>query len=267
MKYKLHDIGDEEFSPELGDYLSMYVTYMNSQDSIFYESAKFKYNKVDVHLLESVEEGSFEEVLMDLKLSDSAEVYINASTFFGDYVGADVPPFIDSTEELTIQLRILKIQDEATYLEELEAEKDFMEMKEFQVLNDYLDNSGIEFDTIGGVYVALLSSPQEDGVGYAYGDLITLHYEARFLENNNLFYSTYRNGYPDEYNYGVPGQLIEGVQKGLSGRNVGDSLLIVVPSSLGFGDEPSAGNMVPPYSALKYTVKVEAVGGSPLEVN
>lgn len=257
LEYELLDLSTDSVSPRQGDYITMYISYRKENDSVFYESVQFKNNKVDRHYLEKVEPGSFEEVLCELKRGDSANVYIQADNFFRHYIEADIPDFIEADEQLCITLRLLKVQDIHEYYYDLAEEIVLMEQKEQGVIQRFLSTQGERFKEHHGTWIYRCDSVDQSLPIIQYGDLIRVNYEARFLENNNLFYSTYRNGFADEYTYGVPGQMIEGMQLGLSGSRIGDSLIIVVPSDLGFKDQPSAGGIVPAYCPLKYTVRIE----------
>lgn len=260
VKYKLLDFTEDETKPEIGQYLSLHTTYYTSKDSIFHSSADFRFNNLEFHQLAQPDSGTFEEVLSELQVGDSAMVLINAESFFVDYLEAEVPHFVDGSEELKIHVRLIEAKSYDDYIADRAAESDWMEMKELADIKKYIGRSGKAYSDINGVHVAILHSDFDSTKRLSYGDLFQLNYEGSFLNNGNVFYSTYRNGFPDEFSYGRQGQLIDGLDIALSGRMYGDSLEVVIPSLMAFGEKGSAGGIVPPYSTLKYTLRISDPG-------
>lgn len=257
VKYKLLDFTAEENPIELGAYLSLYTSYFNSSDSLFYSSTIFKANHLEYHYLNTADPGTFQEVLSELHLGDSAVIYIETENFFQNYLESDVPDFLEGDSVMTVRVRVVNTQSYSDHLAQIRAQKDWMEMKEFSIIKKFLEGSQMSFSQKeGGVHVAVIETDTVRGEQISFGDLIKLNYEGKFLEGKNVFYSTYRNLVPDEFSYGRQGQLIKGLEVALSGRKYGDSIEVVVPSNMAFGENGSAGGLVPGYTALHYGIRI-----------
>jgi len=265
VEYKLLDFLESEDIPEIGNYLSLYTTYMTLSDSIFYSSTSFKFNKMEFHHLQKAEEGTYGEVLAELQLGDSAVITIDTENFFTNYLEAKVPEFLTDEAEINIHVRLIKAQAQEDYETDRANEKDLMELKELATISDYLKASDLNFVEINGLHIAIIESTMDSTEQLSFGNMMELHYSGVFVENGNVFYSTERNGVPDEFSYGRQGQLIPGLELALSAKLYNDSLEVLIPSSLAFGDKGSVGGIVPPYTALKYNVRIRKV--NQVEVN
>ena len=257
LDYKLLDFTGEGIKPTIGQHLSLYTCYLDDSDSLFYSSTQFKANHFEYHHLLPPEKGTFQELLAELQIGDSAVVRLRTKDFFRDYLKGNVPEFLTGDSLMTVHVRLVNAQDYSDFQLSKDAEKDWMEMKELAIIKDHLDSTELNYVDAGGVFVALIDSDTTNLNKIKFGDIIRLSYQARFLETNNLFYSTYRNMEPDEFSYGRSGQLIRGLEVALSGRQYGDSIQIIIPSTMAFGDQGSAGGIVPAYTALKYNIRIE----------
>lgn len=257
INYQLLDFEESEDIPTVGDYLNLYTSYLTASDSVFYSSVDFKFNKMEFHHLQEAEEGTYEEVLSELQIGDSAVVTIKTENFFKNYLEADVPGFLANEEEIFIHVRLIKSQSYDEYIAERERENDLMELKELATIGDYLKASPLDFVEYMGVQISVIESDLDSSNMISFGDLVELHYSGEFIENGNVFYSTKRNGFPDEFSFGRQGQLVRGLEIALSGKLYNDSLEVIIPSLLAFGEKGSAGGIVPPFTALKYNIRIK----------
>lgn len=67
------------------------------------------------------------------------------------------------------------------------------------------------------------------------GDTIVIHYKGT-LENGTQFDSSYDRGQPFETKIGV-GEVIKGWDEGVVGMKVGGKRKLIIPPSLGYGDQ------------------------------
>lgn len=257
VKYNLIDFTGEEIPVELGNYLSLHTSYFNSRDSLFYSSTTFKADHLEYHYLDSVELGTFQEVLLALQVGDSAVIYIETEKFFQNYLESEVPYFLLKDKTISVHVRVVRTQSYTEHIQRVNAQRDWMEMKEQSIINNYLENSQLNFqEKQEGVHVAVIETDTNGGANIHFGDFIELNYEGKFLDGDNVFYSTYRNLVPDEFSYGRQDQLIKGLEIAISGRKYGDSLQVVLPSNMAFGEKGSAGGIVPGYTALHYGIRI-----------
>ncbi len=267
IKFQLKELGDSDENPQVGQILSLRVRYFKG-DSLFYNSGEVKMNGLEFHYLDSVYPASFSEVLHHLQIGDSAETYLPADNFFENYIQAPLPNFLAENDTLCIHVRLVKAQSESEFEQERMAEADLMEMKELAAISNYLAGSAYGFTEFGGIHYRIVESSFDTNQVLKFGDQFQLQYEGRFVNGGNLFYSTYRNGFPDEFSYGQQEQLIRGLEMALSGRMYGDSLEVVIPSTLAFGQKGSAGGLVPGYTPLRYNLRIlpKNSNSSPIQI-
>jgi peptidylprolyl isomerase len=84
------------------------------------------------------------------------------------------------------------------------------------------------------------------------GDKVTVNYLGT-LENGTKFDSSYDRGTPFTTQIGV-GQVIQGWDEGIVGMKVGGKRKLIIPASLGYGDQ-QAGD-IPPGSTLIFEVEL-----------
>lgn len=96
------------------------------------------------------------------------------------------------------------------------------------------------------------------------GEVVTVHYQARSLDNDRLVDDTRRAGQPLTFRLGDPGQVIKGMEIALHVLPHGGRGRFVFPSALAFGAEGSSSGIVPPYTPLLYDIEVlDAVAPAP----
>lgn len=87
------------------------------------------------------------------------------------------------------------------------------------------------------------------------GTRITVEYVGQ-LEDGTVFDSSETHGQPLVFVLGAPG-IIPGFQIGVNGMKEGGERIIVIPPSLGYGDQQVAN--IPPNSRLIFTLKLTSV--------
>jgi len=88
------------------------------------------------------------------------------------------------------------------------------------------------------------------------GDTVTVNYIGT-LENGTKFDSSYDRNTPFTTQIGV-GQVIKGWDEGIVGMKVGGKRKLIIPPSLGYGDQ-GAGNAIPPNSTLVFVIELLSV--------
>jgi peptidylprolyl isomerase len=87
------------------------------------------------------------------------------------------------------------------------------------------------------------------------GDTISINYTGT-LKDGTKFDSSYDRGQPFETKIGV-GEVIEGWDQGIIGMKVGGKRRLVIPPSLGYGDQ--AAGSIPPNSTLIFDVELMGI--------
>lgn len=122
---------------------------------------------------------------------------------------------------------------------------------EFQSIKQYLSyvSSPNLYKYINGIWVKTI---ERDSSLESVGGEIVLDYKGYSLEDDSLDIPDY----PLKFNTKDQYQVIEGIEIALSTMHFSDSVLVIIPSYLAFGELGSKNGNVPPYKALKYYLKV-----------
>lgn len=138
------------------------------------------------------------------------------------------------------------------------------------------DTKAAATETASGLRYKLLQTGT--GKKPADGSTVYINY-AGYLEDGTLFDSSYetvnkefgkydenrgkQNGYqPFPFQYGKKDGLIPGFIEGLNLMNLGDKMLIFIPSKLGYG-ERGAGNVIPPNSNIIFEIEMTETAPAP----
>ena len=88
------------------------------------------------------------------------------------------------------------------------------------------------------------------------GDTVTVHYTGWLMDGTKFDSSVDRNE-PFTFQLGS-GQVIEGWDKGVAGMKVGGTRVLIIPSSMGYGEQ-GAPPAIPANATLKFEVKLLAI--------
>jgi len=121
------------------------------------------------------------------------------------------------------------------------------------LLADYLLKiTNAEYKFRGGIYFRKIETGKGDTLRQ--GNEVMLGCRGSFL-NGEIFDDTYR-GRHLWVTYGRPDQLIPGLQKAVWSACAGDSIEAIVPSYLAFGPQGSSSGIVPPYTPVRYHLRI-----------
>jgi FKBP-type peptidyl-prolyl cis-trans isomerase len=102
----------------------------------------------------------------------------------------------------------------------------------------------------------LIESDLESEVTVESGDTVEVNYIGS-LTDGTVFDNSYDRGQTFEFEVGA-GRVIQGWDRGLEGATVGERLLLLIPSDLGYGSQ-GAGDSIPPDADLVFIVDVVGV--------
>lgn len=107
-----------------------------------------------------------------------------------------------------------------------------------------------------GLMYKVISSPDPKAPQPKSDDTVTVMYEGT-LVNGHVFDSSYARGQPATFPLG---RVIQAWQMGIPLMHKGDTYMLYVPSSLGYGDQ-GMGSDIPPNSVLVFKVQLLDIGG------
>lgn len=196
-----------------------------------------------------------EEAIGMMKKSGKATVIVPSKLAFGETGrGAVVPPF----STMIYELEIINVQTKAEHDKTLAEEKKKADEKlkqnksdETANLNKYLKEKNITAKpTASGIYY--IEKVKGTGVKAIAGKTVTVNYTGTLL-NGTKFDSSRDRNQPFEFTLGQ-GQVIKGWEEGVGMMNVGGKALLIIPSSMGWGDRDMG--KIPPYSTVIFDVEL-----------
>ncbi|XP_021839062.2 peptidyl-prolyl cis-trans isomerase FKBP43-like [Spinacia oleracea] len=107
----------------------------------------------------------------------------------------------------------------------------------------------------GGLIVEELGAGVKDGKVASLGKKVTVHYTGRLKEGSQIFYSTAGKD-PLKFRLGK-GRVMDGLDRGIEGMQVGGKRRLQIPPGLGYGSEGMS--LVPPNSWLIVDVELVRV--------
>lgn len=194
----------------------------------------------------------YEKVYRHIKEGDSATFLFDTSFVLNDFLPKEMGDYGKRKPPSPIKL-CLKVKEQLTKEQYFEFIHN-REMQEQIELKRYFKAKNIDSS---GYFKGIHVIKEKSGTGnkVSNGKVVYMHYRGEFL-NSTPFDSTHHLPGPFEYTYGTPGQVIKGLEIGISKLRGGDKAKIIIPSQLAFGKEGSSTGIVPPYTALIYKVEL-----------
>jgi FKBP-type peptidyl-prolyl cis-trans isomerase FkpA len=252
--YKLNVIGEDTTKANVGDYITIDIAYRTIEDSVFF------YGRRILQISKPQFAGSIEECFLLMAEGDSITFIISADNFFGKTLNTSLPQFIPLNSDMKVDIKMVDFRSEEQYVREKEEFlkwiEDFGEYEQM-VLRRFIEEEDIEVEPLeGGMYYI----PVAEGAGkeIELGDLVTVHYEGKFL-NGKYFDSTKKRNTPLEFVLGTEWYVIPGLEEGIELMKEGERAIFIIPSSLAFGEEGSSTGIIPPFTSVVFDVEVVKV--------
>lgn len=86
------------------------------------------------------------------------------------------------------------------------------------------------------------------------GQIVTVHYEGRFLDGGNVFDTSANHGAPFNFRLGQ-GTVIPGWDLGIADMKVGEKRTLIIPYWLAYGEKGIRGR-IPPHAALVFDIEL-----------
>jgi len=272
LKYRFYIQNRDVPLPFPGDLVTADVVF-RTDDTIFFISSEHLSIPYQFEMLPPQFQGDMYEALMLMGVGDSASFIIKGdSLFIRDFEIQELPGFINPGTDVVMDVRLIGIksaeefkQEKKAYGERVEKMMDELRKEEQTRIMNFLDEYGIEIKPLpSGLYYI----EEQSGTGPVIkkGNIVKVDYSAMFISGeifettkrdiaikNNIFDSamTYR---PFEYLHG-DSLTIAGWEEGLSHMRKGGKALLVIPSSLAYGEEGVEG-YIPPCTPFVYKIEV-----------
>ena len=195
----------------------------------------------------------FEEGVALMKKGGKAKFIVPSPLAFGEMGrGTIVPPYATILYEVEVADVITKAEydkQQADAKKKEEQKKEGAKKDEATLLKKYLKEKNITVQpTSSGLYY--IEKAKGTGPKAMAGKKVKVHYTGTLL-NGTKFDSSRDRNQPFEFELGK-GQVIRGWDEGIAMMNVGGKAILIVPSSLGYGDREMSS--IPAYSTLVFDV-------------
>jgi FKBP-type peptidyl-prolyl cis-trans isomerase len=251
LYYSIDETNDEGRRVMMDDIVTIDLKY-STDDSVLYDSEKVPF-PTQLRVGQSAYNGDVMEGFTLLREGEHGVFKTSADSFFTKIANIDRPEFVDSGSYLTFDIRIIRAQ---TY-DELAAEKQ-VEAEENKEIENGLIAAFLEENNItdqpkeSGLY--FIETAAGDGVPVERGKTVKVHYLGRLLSGEK-FDASYDRGEPIEFTLGT-GQVIPGWDEGIGYMTKGSKAMLIIPSSMAYGDQPPPGSIIKAYSPLVFDVEL-----------
>ncbi|MFD1002235.1 FKBP-type peptidyl-prolyl cis-trans isomerase [Ohtaekwangia kribbensis] len=190
-----------------------------------------------------------------LSKADSVTLTRPAKEFFKDVLGGPMPPQVDSSRAITINIKVVDIIEQqhfAKFQADLYAKrKGFQKTKDAKAIEKYLADKKItaQTDTSGIRYVIHTTA---GGAKPTPNSCVEVAYEGKFLKDEKTFDKNPKMSFSLN-------QVIPGWKQSIPMLGIGDSATFYIPSHLAYGPQGYPG-AIPPNAILIFDVKLFATG-------
>jgi len=249
LYYKFYTKSDDTLKPKINDIMKLYLSY-GTKDSLLMDGKE----EFLLQLTEPQFKGDINEALAMMSKGDSASFIMPADSFFKKIVHMPLPDFIDSTEMLYFNAKMLDFFTQEEFIKRMNEENALKEQQEMANLTEYLKNNEITIQPTesGLIYVEIKKGT---GPQATQGKKVKVHYTGTLLDGTK-FDSSY--DHPDqqplEFTIGEH-RIIPGFEEGVSLMRKGGKARLIMPSKLAYGSRP-AGPNIPAFSTLIFEVEL-----------
>ena len=243
--YKVLRFSDDGIHPQQGDVMRFRMGRVE-QDSLVWQDSK-----VQVMRCDTLSKG-LRATLSKFQVGDSVSIMMEPEAYkleFGEYP--------DTRERVSdLRLRVISVIPENEWLAAVELDNEAKSVREQRLIENYLASrtDSVEFLFEHGVWTRVVS--EGASLPFKANEELLVMYTATLLDGTLI---DERNT-PEEalsYALGMQGQLIPGLVTAIKHMERGQVLELILPSAMAFGDKGSAGNIVLPWTPVRYVLRVE----------
>ena len=254
--YKLLAIGDGNNYPLKESVLVLEAVMKTQSDSVFWDTKHDALNGMYISLSALSDKNPCKKYFMKMVEGDSSSFLIKPTFLFRDYFDTIVPDFCKTDSLLKLDVKLIQIISRAEYqalkknAEGKEQEED-RELEELQLIDCYLlDRYKYVKADINGIYLINKTTTGLEPVSE--GKKIKVFISGEFLDGKPIDNKVQTI----EFIYGMPDQVVKGLNIIIGILKKGETAKIILPSRLAFGELGSSNGSIPPYTPLVYNIKI-----------
>ncbi len=225
-----------------------------ANDSIFWDSQYFTEESFSFILNTKHQKSNFEKLISEsFSIKDSITLQCNATALFNDFFKKSLPRFLKSNELIKAEIWIDTIlQPNAFESYKAKQMARFNKTSERAAISGYLKFKPHTFYKNANIYIVKLNSGTGESIKK--GDHLSIKYKGYFLNGTSC---DNNGGNAIDFEYGEQAQLLPGLMRALSVSKYDDSLSVIIPSALAYGDSGSSDGFIKPFTALRYEIHIK----------
>ncbi len=245
-KYQVHESGKGKKIKQ-GDLITLNLVIKASTDTVYEDTYKRK-QPLTIVAQKGLYQGSFETALMHLTEGDSATIFVSADSLFTN-IQQPLPPGISRGTDVKF---IVKINSVLTR-EEYQKSQELKRKNESKLIEDYVKkNMPGAVQGQGGVYYQVIKAGSGETIKA--NQVATIEYTGKFIDGKVFDSSVGKPGPKFEVQVGQ-GAVIPGWEAVLAMMRKGEKALVVIPSSMAYGEQGSGG-VIPPFATLVFEMEI-----------
>lgn len=266
MRFKFHEKNEKGQKPEIGDLASLHMIIKGDDGTEIKNSYKTG-KPILFPVRVSSFPGDIYEAVNMMATGDSASFLLDTDSMYTYIFKKPLPANLDPTGDLLCTIKLLEVQNQKKYLEEL-AKKDSLKMmahqeefmarykEEQQKIKAYIAKKGYTDVTTTESGLHIKKTMTTDGIKPEPHKTALIHYTVWLLDGKKIE-STDDIGKPFAFNIDEH-MIIEGWEEGVKNMRVGEKAYLIIPSHLAYR-EKSIGGKIPPHSILVIYVELLSV--------
>jgi FKBP-type peptidyl-prolyl cis-trans isomerase FkpA len=260
LRYHRLTIGEGNNYPKEGDLLILELRFKSINNTIL-PITLFKNEKSQdtVHFSEAKSAIQFYEAMSLLSEGDSCSFVITTKYFKDTSLFKGIASIIGEDSIIKMDAKLLTIRTRQQQQDDLLNYKRVcweLAQDENTELQHFLDTSLLFKNSLPdayGMHFKLIRRGSNKLVKS--GDNVTIRYTGSFL-NGKIFDNSTITKEALNFNLGEPGQVVRGIELALHKMHEGDSVVIVLPSALAFGEKGSAAGIVSPFKTVTFALEI-----------
>lgn len=252
LEYIFFTENPDGIQPGPEDIMELEMTYKTDNDSVLFDSREiigspFRMKQKGYNPgVATIEEG-----LAMMRVGDSARFIVDAETFFLVTQGREIPAGIKPGTRLVFDVKLKNVFNMDTYKAQKQERFASNAQEEETILNSYLKTSNITTEpSTSGLY--FVEEVKGKGDKPEAGKKVVVHYTGTFI-NGQIFDSSIQRNEAFEFTFGA-GEVIPGLEEGVSYMKTGGKATLIIPSHLAYGDKQV--NKIPPFSTLVFYIEL-----------
>ena len=231
----------------MGEVAHVVLTLRNDKDSVFFGSRERGGDSLGAFWipLNKSFKGCLEEGITFMAAGDSASFKMNADSIFTKTFHARMPAFVKSGSIITFNIKLINFESQEKFMqqqqEQAEKQKAMGKTIEANSIKKYLNDNHLTIvPDSNGLY--FLDHVKTMGAAPQEGDSVTMTYKGTLLDGT-VFDASANHGGTFSFVFSQHAQLIRGWILVLSMMRQGETVKVLIPSNLAYG-ERGAGGMI-----------------------